>query len=152
MIKILTSLILCLVLFFQVVTPAFGVAQIGIKQPTIGGGIPVGKTDADTLLSTVIRNAITFIFSFASVALVLIFMWGAVDWIISGGDKEKISSARKKITAAITGFIILSLSFFIISVIGVMFGINPFQGLKIPYLGDPATTGNSQRPTGGNVQ
>lgn len=152
MLKTLTIFALALTLFFQAAVPVFGVGQIGIKQPTTGGGIQVGKTDADTLLSTIIRNAITFIFTFASVALVLVFMWGAVDWITSGGDKEKVSNARKKITAAIIGFIILSLSFFIISVIGVMFGINPFQGLKIPYLGDPATTGNPLRPGGGNVQ
>jgi uncharacterized membrane protein len=150
--KLLILIVLTLTIFAQLALPVHSAAQIGIKQPTTGGGIQVGKNDADTLLSTVIRNIITFVFTFASVALVLVFMWGSVDWIISGGDKDKVSAARKKITAAITGFIILSLSFFFISVIGVMFGINPFQGLKIPFLGEAATIGNPQRPTGGNVQ
>lgn len=34
-------------------------------------------------------------------------MWGAFDWIVSGGEKEKIVKAQNKITNAIIGFFVL---------------------------------------------
>lgn len=41
--------------------------------------------------------------------LVLVFMiWGAIEWITSGGDKSKMEGARNKITNAVIGLIILA--------------------------------------------
>lgn len=51
------------------------------------------------------------------------FVWGAVDWILSGGDKEKIASARKRITTAIIGLVLLSLTFVVMVVVGQILGI-----------------------------
>jgi hypothetical protein len=64
------------------------------------------------------------------------FLWGAVKWITSGGDKEAVSAARKKIVAALVGLVILAVSFLVLSLIGLFIGINPIKDLKIPGLGD----------------
>ena len=45
------------------------------------------------------------------VGAILVFfylIWGAIDWITSGGDKGKIESARHKITQAVIGLIVLA--------------------------------------------
>jgi hypothetical protein len=66
-------------------------------------------------------------------------LWGAVDWILSGGDKEKVSNARKRITQAIIGLVILSLVFVIMAIAGQITGINALQSgaFKIPGIADP---------------
>lgn len=43
----------------------------------------------------------------AGIVLVFWFLWGSVDLIISGGDKDKVAAARRKITHTIIGFLLL---------------------------------------------
>lgn len=44
----------------------------------------------------------------ASLATFAYMIWGAVDWIMAGGDSGKIESARKKITQAMIGLTVLA--------------------------------------------
>jgi hypothetical protein len=53
----------------------------------------------------------------------IMIIWGAVDWIFSGGDKEKIAGARKRITQSIIGLVLLSSAFVIMLVLGQILGI-----------------------------
>jgi hypothetical protein len=55
---------------------------------------------------------------------VFIIILGAIQWIISGGDKAGIEAARGKITNAIVGIIILFCLFAILKIVGDFFGIN----------------------------
>lgn len=130
---ILISWLTIFALFFAFACPTY--AAIGIRQPVENAGVQVGKASADSLLGGVIRNAIVLIFSIASVSAVLVFLWGALDWIFSGGDKEKVSNARKKITNALVGLIVLAVSFLVLSLVGTFVGINPLKGINIPFLG-----------------
>ena len=60
-------------------------------------------------------------------AIILTFfflLWGGFDWITSGGDKQKLQSARHKIVFAIIGLIIVFLAFFIVNVIGNLFDVS----------------------------
>lgn len=105
-----------------------------INQPE-GYGIQVGGETADSLLQTIITNAITVVFAIAAVLVILFLIWGAIDWIMSGGDKEKVANARKKITSALIGLAILAFVFVIASVVGGIVGFNPLRELNIPTLG-----------------
>ena len=55
---------------------------------------------------------------------VFIMIIGAIQWIISGGDKAGIEGARGKITNAIVGIVILFCLFAILRIVGDFFGIN----------------------------
>lgn len=48
------------------------------------------------------------IMAIAVLAVLLFLIWGAIEWITSGGDKSKVESARNKITNAILGLIVLA--------------------------------------------
>lgn len=74
-------------------------------------------------LNTLISRLVELFFLFGAIAFVLWFLWGAVDFIISGGDKEKVGKARAKITWAIVGLTLLALSFVIFRVIATITGI-----------------------------
>jgi hypothetical protein len=44
----------------------------------------------------------------AALLAFLFFIWGAIEWITSGGDKSKLESARNKISQALVGLIVLA--------------------------------------------
>ena len=46
----------------------------------------------------------------AGILVLLYLVWGAIEWISSGGDKSKVKEAREKITQAIIGLLVLSAS------------------------------------------
>ncbi len=86
-----------------------------------------------------IGKVVTFVVGVLSVIAVLAtlfyLVWGAIKWIMSGGDKSKVEAARGQIVAAIIGFVIVVLSFVIINVVAQILGLgNIFTGLKVPTI------------------
>lgn len=89
-----------------------------IKPPT---SIPKGGIDT---VKTVIGNAFT-LFLILAVVLSLIFtVIAGIQWITSGGDKNKLQAARARLTWAITGLIISFVAFGIVGLLGYVFGVN----------------------------
>ena len=69
--------------------------------------------------------------AFIGIALVigsLVFFFtliaGAIGWITSGGDKQAVETARGRITSAITGLVIMLITFAVVNVIENFFGVN----------------------------
>lgn len=65
-----------------------------------------------------------------SVLLSLYYIcWGGIDWITSGGKKEKISAARDKIIAAVIGLIIVSSSYALLNLVLQFLGVTSLFSL-----------------------
>lgn len=88
------------------------------------GGIPTGGDSATFVIQNVVRWGVTFLFVIATLLALAFLIWGGISWITSGGSKEGIDAARKKITYAIIGLVVALLAFFIINTIGDLFGVN----------------------------
>lgn len=113
--------------YFILTSTAFAqAADIQIGEPSQG----ISPTAS---VSNIITNAITIIFVIAIVLVLAFLIWGAFDWITSGGDKEKVANARKKIMAALIGLVILALAFVIANVAGAILNVN-FTHLVLPRL------------------
>jgi magnesium-transporting ATPase (P-type) len=112
-------------------TPALAQTGVSISpaQPGTNGGV-----GSSTPLNSIINNIIVIIFSVAILLVLFFLILGAFNWITSGGDKEKIKSARGTIIHALVGLAILALAFVIITVAGSLLNIN-FGNLTLPYLG-----------------
>lgn len=99
----------------------------GCLQPPAGniggGGDPVIETG--NFFTTVIRIVLL-----AAALLVLAYLlWGGIDWITSGGDKEKLTHAQQKITQALIGIVVLVLAFGIFGVVaGNILGLIKISG------------------------
>lgn len=78
---------------------------------TIGIEIPEGFAKN---VAQLINAVLSFVMVIASLLVLLYLIWGAFDWITSGGDKGKIQSARSKITAAVIGLVIVASSYAIL--------------------------------------
>jgi hypothetical protein len=102
------------------------------------GGMPDGGVN----LTNVVQNLLGLIFVFAGILALLFVIWGGISWITSGGEKEKIEEARKKIIYALIGLIVIFASFFIVNTVGGVVGISPFNLTgKIECHGNPTDLG-----------
>lgn len=106
---------------------------INIQRPTVAGR-PVGFGD----IGEFINNGITLAFILAIIVVLVMFVWGAVQWIFSGGDKEALVAARGRIINALIGLVILAVAFAIFVIAGQFLGFQVGPGgidLPIPRPG-----------------
>jgi len=70
---------------------------------------------------------------------VAFLIYGGIKWILSGGDKQAVESARNHIVAAIVGLVIVAGAFVIIGVVFKLLGqTNPITNLTInDIVGNP---------------
>lgn len=86
--------------------------------PRFGSGTP--SAAFANIIVTVWRTAITL----GGLALLVMLIIGAFEWISAGGDKGKIESARERMTQSIVGLLVLVGTVAISIFIGNAFGIN----------------------------
>lgn len=93
-----------------------------IAPPSPVAAIGSGEQGINTLLG----NIVGLFFAAGAIAFIIMFVWGAVQMILSGGDKEAISKARARITWSIIGVILMSLSYFIFQLLEAITGFKFF--------------------------
>jgi len=84
--------------------------------------------DFGPLIGTLIQA----IFVIAVIIALGYLIYGAIRWIISQGDKSKVTDARNHIIAAIIGLVIVFLSYLIINLILGVFFNQSLGDLKLP--------------------
>jgi hypothetical protein len=103
--------------------------------PTTGTG---KNTDIQTQLCKLntsgtgglVRNVIIAALVIAAVISLFFLIFGGIKWILSGGDKGKVTEARGTIVAALVGLIITFLAYFLLSLVLGLFGLN-ISSLKL---------------------
>lgn len=85
-------------------------------------------TNIGDLISAGIGSA--FLISFLLVFIMLI--WGGVQWITSGGDKENTQKAKDRITHALVGLAIVAGAWALMQLVQFFFGINIMGNFKLP--------------------
>lgn len=89
---------------------------------------------SNTPLGTIVKNSVTLIFTIAAVLVLAMLIWGGIEWVLSGGDKEKVANARKRIIGSLIGMAIVALAFLIVRVIGGIVGFDILTNLQVPSL------------------
>lgn len=97
--------------------PGYGDIQPPSSVPR-GGAETLGQI-ISVALNTLIVGGI--------LAAVLFVAYGALLWITSGGDKQKIDKARKTIIYAIIGIVVTTLSFVIFKFVVDLLGTGLYQ-------------------------
>ena len=100
-----------------------------VPPSPLAGIVAMDQTGAEGL-SQFFSNLIALFYSIAAVVLVLMMVWGAFEWLTSGGDKEKVESARKKLINTIIGIVLFAVAFAIIQILGHFTGFTFFAGQK----------------------
>lgn len=71
-----------------------------------------------------IGNIIVAIVIIAVIIALVFLLIGAIKWITSGGDKEKVEAARNQLVAAIVGLVVIFLALFLLTIILALFGLS----------------------------
>lgn len=103
-----------------------GGPSVEITNPVLGPELQSLTQSADrtALLGVLLPNAIGLIMLAGFVFFVFMVLIGAVQWILSGGDKAALEGARGKISSAIIGVVILLSTFALIILVETFFKIN----------------------------
>ena len=132
--RFLISLCLCLLigLFFLTAANAAVNPITGLKESVKGTGL-----ENNSNLPVLIGNIIKGVLGSIGVLFLVLVIYAGVMWMIARGDEGKIGKARSIIITAITGFIIIMISYGITS-----FVVNLFKTTNSTYTPSPTDTFN----------
>ncbi len=98
-------------------------AYAAITNPVVpGGNSPETGANTLALIIAILWKTIVIL---GGLAFLIFFLWGGLEWIIAGGDKQKLESAKNKLTQGLIGLAILAGSLVIIKFAGQALGFNP---------------------------
>ncbi len=83
-------------------------------------------------LGNFITNIIQLSFALALLVVLVMLIWGAFEWISSGGDKETVGKARGRIINALIGLAVLSIAFALATVGAQFLGFPNLKTITIP--------------------
>ena len=110
----------------------FYFAKLALAQDWKYTSIPIAQpTNAIKNLGDLVSAGVTTVIVIAGLLTFLYLVWGGIEWLTSGGDKDKYEAARNRITAALIGLAIISASWAIMQLISHFFGIQ-ITTLNIP--------------------
>jgi hypothetical protein len=105
------------------------------NPPSLRGFGPIGLSSGENPL-TVFEKVITVIVGFLTIAAILWFalqiIIGGFGWISAGGDPKAAENARKRITNAVIGIIVVIMALTLVRLVGSLLGIPDI--LKIEQL------------------
>ncbi len=85
-----------------------------------------------------ITNTLTIAFLVALLVVLAMLIWGAFEWITSGGGREAVGKARGRIINALIGLAVLAIAFALARVAAQFLGFPDItQGIPIPTPGQP---------------
>lgn len=128
--------------FSLVVSPTFAQQDTSLRRPPVNDTLgrqgvtqrmldsinPLKTTGSEQAeqLSTpggIISRVMEFAFPIAGLILFVMIVWGGFEILYGAADKKSLDAGRQRITAAIIGFVLLFVSYWIIRVIEQVLGI-----------------------------
>ena len=77
-----------------------------------------------TDLGSIITELLKYIFVLAGLTLFILLIIGGFGLLTSGGSPEKMKAAQGKITSAVIGFVIIFISYWLVRILEIVFGIS----------------------------
>lgn len=117
--------------FSSTVPAALIITQVAFAQ-TVVSNAPSAAVTPFQDIGVLVGNVFAFVLIVASILLFLYLILGGVQWLTSGGDKLATQAARDRITAALTGLLIILAVWGVFRIIEAAFGISVLGGIKVP--------------------
>jgi len=91
--------------------------QIGLDSE-ISSRVAINST-----LGDFVSNTFSAIILVAGIASFVYMIYGGLEWVMSGGEKDKLNEAKSKITQAIIGLAVVASAWAIFKLVDYFFGI-----------------------------
>jgi len=106
--------------------PSLIALQLDLKGQAVNQNVPYVQAGTGGF-GVFLSNILTAVMAVAALSVFLYLLWGAFDYINSDGEKGKIETARKKMSGAVMGLVILATVVVIFSLIQQMIGVELLQ-------------------------
>lgn len=83
---------------------------------------PTGFTLGSEKIGGIIGRSLSYIFAFAGIGLLIMIIASGFTLMTSVGDPKKMEKGKATLTNAIIGFILIFAAFWIVQIVGVVFG------------------------------
>jgi len=103
--------VFCLALLAPMTASAQTLGSNDILDPNFSDDTGLGQADLTTTIAQLIRVALGFL----GVIAVVIVLYGGVMWMTAGGNEDRVTKARKIMTAGLIGLIIILAAYAIAS-------------------------------------
>lgn len=100
----------------------------------LGGGNSPNPNSGGTALGQLISNLVGALFIAGFLLAFMQLLLGGISWITAGGDKQKLETARDKITNAIMGLVIVGAVYALTTLVARFFGMD-LTALSVPTIG-----------------
>ncbi|KKR50182.1 MAG: hypothetical protein UU81_C0013G0004 [Microgenomates group bacterium GW2011_GWC1_41_8] len=87
---------------------------------------PTQMADRFSDIGDVVGKLVPIMLSIAGLILFIMLIWGGYDFLFSGGDPGKVEAGRTRIMNAIIGFVIVFVAYFLVQLLGFIFGFSLF--------------------------
>ena len=117
-------------LFVYWVIGLFGApsAFAAITNPALSGDL--GSGDPANVFGRYIGTFWGLAYASGALIFMLYFIWGGVEWIMGGGNEDRITNAKNKISNGLLGLALLAGSWALIKAIGYVLGIDILENLQ----------------------
>ena len=103
----------------------------GIYNPAIKSTIGTGA--GAVIIAQMIANFLKISFSIAGLVLLAMLIFGGIEWMTAGGNKDQMAKAQLRLTGALVGFIVYMSVFAIINFLAPALGLDFLQILVIKW-------------------
>jgi len=111
-------------------TPIPAGSEEGIDFGILSGAIPslkpVFQPGESTQVSGIISVILPYLFVIAGLLLLFYLIYGGFHMMIAANDEKGLAEAKGKITNALVGFLLLFVSYWLVQILGHIFGIQIF--------------------------
>lgn len=108
----------------QIIPPSGG----GIINPALKGDL--GSGDPAGIFGRFIGSWWGTAYLIGALMFILYLVWGGVEWIMGGSNEERVTNAKNKITNALIGLTILSVSWALVKLVGALLGVGFLENLS----------------------
>jgi len=98
-----------------------GETPIQIQGPL--GSLGGSSIGSNPTIGSVLSAAVPLIFAFAGLGLLLMLLSAGFTFLTSAGDVKKMEKGKQQLTNALTGFFIVFAAYWIVQLIGIVFGL-----------------------------
>lgn len=86
------------------------------------------RSELDSL-GGIVSALVPYLFGLAGILLLIYLIWGGFGLMLSKGDPKAVEGAKSKITNAVIGFVIIFVAFWLVQILGQIFGIEQFKNI-----------------------
>ena len=100
--------------------------KLVLKLP---GGVSINNPEgmtfgSGTKIGHLINRLLPFAFYLAGLILLIMLIIGGFEMLTSGGSPDKMKAAQGRITSAVIGFVIVFISYWLMRILEIVFGIS----------------------------